>query len=365
MLSDDRQSPAEPGPPAGRANGFDLVRLAAALAVVLDHSYLLLGRGTPVIASWTDRRMDLGGLAVLTFFAVSGYLVAGSWLGEPRLAAFARKRVLRIWPARCVLLVLTTLVLGPAVSTLGAREFLSRAQTWAYLQNVTLTPLQLHLPGVFESNPYAAKVNVALWTLPIEVTCYCLLAVVGFAGLLRRPRILVAATAAMALVAEFGLPAGGRDLLLLVAGFFAGGCLYVTRAPLQGRLGVLAAVLAAGCLGTPLVEVSMFCWVYLVVFAGTRHFPRLRALTRRGDPSYGIYIYGVPIQQCLVLAGVAGPLWLLALSVPLVCAAGYASWHLVERRALAWGRGRRRPMRYPAIGAPAPARVSVGRASTA
>ncbi|MDP9220953.1 MAG: acyltransferase [Actinomycetota bacterium] len=332
---------------AGRANGFDLVRIGAALAVVLDHSFLLVGSATPVVGVWAHRQMDLGGLAVITFFAVSGYLVAGSWLGEPRLAAFARKRALRIWPALCILLLLTTFVLGPLVSTLGVGEFLSRGETWAYLQNVTLAPLQLHLPGVFEANPYPGRVNVALWTLPIEVFCYCVLGIIGFVGLLRRPRILVATTLGVVGLAEFVVPAATRDLMLLIACFLAGSCLKVTRAPLTPRLALCAALTAVACLGTPLATVSMFGWIYLVIFTGTRKFRRLGAVTRRGDPSYGIYIYGVPIQQCLVLAGIGHPFPMAVASVVTVSIAGYASWHLVEYRALAWGRTKR-PTQQPA-----------------
>lgn len=62
----------------------------------------------------------------------------------------------------------------------------------------------------------------------------------------------------------------------------------------------------------------------------------MRATGRFGDPSYGLYIFAFPIQQTLIWLnhGRLGwmPLFLLTL---LACfAAAFASWHLVEKRAL-------------------------------
>jgi peptidoglycan/LPS O-acetylase OafA/YrhL len=53
---------------------------------------------------------------VLIFFAVSGFLVARSWVGDPRLLPFALKRALRLMPGLAVVLLLTALVLGPLVT---------------------------------------------------------------------------------------------------------------------------------------------------------------------------------------------------------------------------------------------------------
>jgi peptidoglycan/LPS O-acetylase OafA/YrhL len=43
-------------------------------------------------------------------------------------------------------------------------------------------------------------------------------------------------------------------------------------------------------------------------------------------------VYGYPIQQTLVWAGVGSSIAMLCLSLPLSLAFGYASWHLVESR---------------------------------
>jgi len=69
------------------------------------------------------------------------------------------------------------------------------------------------------------------------------------------------------------------------------------------------------------------------------YHPMLQRLpTLGGDPSYGTYLYGFPIQQLIVqrCAGAAGnPLLLAALAMPLSLVAGFASWYLVEKHFLA------------------------------
>jgi len=42
------------------------------------------------------------------------------------------------------------------------------------------------LPGVFMENPRARGVNGSLWTLPVEVRMYVLVALLGVAGALRK-----------------------------------------------------------------------------------------------------------------------------------------------------------------------------------
>jgi peptidoglycan/LPS O-acetylase OafA/YrhL len=60
---------------------------------------------------------------------------------------------------------------------------------------------------------------------------------------------------------------------------------------------------------------------------------------KRGDFSYGTYLYAFPIQQLLVLRlGPGSPLANAALALPLSVLAGVISWHAVEKHFLKRGR---------------------------
>ena len=326
---------------AAPASWLASLRLAAAGAVVVDHAFLLTGHPTPVLLAWTGRELHLGGLAVLVFFVLSGYLVTSSWLAEPDLARFLRKRVLRIFPGLATVLLLSVLLLGPAVTQLPLAEYLSSGQTWSYLRGVLLAPIPLHLPGVFLDNPGTDYVNGSLWTLPLELIAYCLLGAAGLLGLVRR-RWPLPALAAVLLVATQLVPvlsqSGLGDPLL----FFALGASARVFPPPMGT------TLAAGASGLLSVSVLLGTYTlgalaltYLILFLGTRTCGPLAHAGRWGDPSYGIYIYGYPVQQALVGAGWTSVWSMAATSVVLVVPLGYLSWHLVEKRAMTWGRRER------------------------
>ena len=73
-------------------NNFDAIRIVAAFTVLYSHQFALTGRPEPSffgLHSW-------GGLAVIVFFVVSGFLVTGSWYNDPSVLRFGARRVLRL-----------------------------------------------------------------------------------------------------------------------------------------------------------------------------------------------------------------------------------------------------------------------------
>lgn len=322
-------------------NGFDLLRLLAAALVLVDHSYLLAGHVQPGFALG-DRTMMMGALGVCVFFVVSGHLVTDSWLRHPALAPFVLKRVRRIWPALTVAVVGTTLVLGPLLSSLSPPRYFSSSGTWDYVATVTLAPVRYGLPGVLLGNPLPGVVNGALWTLPIEVLLYCCLALLGFAGLLRL-RWLPVLAAGGALVCSSTLPNARQvDLTVLVACFCLGAAtrtVPLTFGRVEGLLAGTALLLGLAAGWLPLALVG---FAYLLVAVGRRPVRRVGRVVRLGDPSYGMYIYGYPVQQALVAAGLRQVPALMAVSLVVVPALGYLSWHVLEEPVL-----RRSPRRDP------------------
>ena len=71
--------------------------------------------------------------------------------------------------------------------------------------------------------------------------------------------------------------------------------------------------------------------IYLALHPGLPVFPAARF----GDLSYGLYIYGWPVEQLvLYLRPDAGWRELFAIALPVTAIVAFCSWHLVEKRAL-------------------------------
>ncbi len=327
-----------PGAPTTMARGhnlFDAIRILAASLVIMGHAWPLSGlESAPRVSGIT-----INHLGVYIFFVISGYLLSRSWNRSPRPVFFLIRRALRIFPALILVTLVTVFVLGPLVSTASAAGYWGSAQTWTYLGNVTLL-MQYELPGVFADNPTTA-VNGSLWSLGPEFCCYLLLVVLGVFGawFSRIVRALVAIGIGATIIV---VPFHGafRTTMIAVVFFVLGSLLAELPADMclplwPAILGGVALFLFAGTAGL------LVAWVvipYVVVAIGMRSSRITGPLHRLGDPSYGMYLWAFPLQQILIAA--FGPLPLaISIGVVLVGAAalGYASWHLVEKRAIGWG----------------------------
>ena len=325
------------------------------MLVLVAHAVALIGRDLPVVPLTSE---DIGGLGVQIFFAISGLLVARSWLNEPRVGAYLMKRALRILPGLVVVVVLTAYVLGPAVTTADRLDYLTSKAPASYVLGNTL---MLHedavsghvkevlpaaaspgtLPGVFEDNPYhVALVNGPLWTLPLEVTAYVLLLLAGLMALRRAWHVRVVLAALVVAGIVLAVKAAPEAAYPLFAAFAGGALLYTVRArlPLDGWIFAASVVgwIAAYQLplGPRLIVIALTA-AYAVTFLGLRGIDRLRALTRPGDVSYGLYIYHWPVSQTIVLAtGTRSAAVSICLSLVVTYALALASWRLVERPAL-------------------------------
>ena len=98
----------------GRDNNIQLIRLLAAAAVMLFHSYVFTGNigEDPLFRATGTTNFSV--IGVECFFVLSGFLVTRSWLTRPGLAAFAAARALRIYPALFVAVASGRLIHGMA-----------------------------------------------------------------------------------------------------------------------------------------------------------------------------------------------------------------------------------------------------------
>lgn len=333
-----------------RYYGFDAVRIFAALAVVLTHSFALTGfeEDRPII-SVGNLNIAPGYLGVCIFFVTSGFLVAQSWGRTSGVREFIRNRFARIWPALTLLIFASVFILGPIVTTVSTGEYFRDKMTLEYLvKNSTLVlGTASKLPGVFVGQP-GSSVNGSLWTLPQEIYAYIILASVGLTGLLRRWWGGLLVFIGFVCFWRFGFYAGsgprgiGFSLSIvnvsfstaLGAWFFAGVAL--VKIPLRGIKLFIPGVLLTGvafAVGEPLLFFIGF--PMLVIGCGASSPKALRGLHQIGDPSYGIYIYSFPLQQVLFRYGVATtPVPMFLLAAPLATLLGFASWRFLEHPAL-------------------------------
>ncbi|WP_395023953.1 acyltransferase family protein [Comamonas odontotermitis] len=320
------------------ANNFDALRLFAALSVLYSHQFPLTATTPP---AWMNVAM-IGGAAVMAFFVISGYLVTLSWWAQPRLLPFAAKRVLRIWPALTAVVLLALFVLGPVFTKVPLHDYWQNAVTWDYLRNIALQ-IRFSLPGVFTDHPLPNSINGSLWTIPIEVSCYAVLAAAGLLGLLRSRRIwaLLCVAYLVWFLSTMTMDlTGAMNHYWEFPAYFAFGSLIAAfnKQFLQHRavfaIAACACALVAYALGFPYSALLLFMPATLLA-VGTASWPILSQAGRLGDVSYGVYLYAFPIQQCVrALAPGLDFTTSLAVVVALTLAAGWLSWRLVEAPAL-------------------------------
>lgn len=255
-----------------------------------------------------------GGMAVDIFFSISGFLVGASLMTRD-LVSFVQARVLRIYPGLLVMVMVTVLCLGPAITTLPLGAYIADGGILAYVARcgTLFFGVVYELPGVFADPPYPRVVNGSLWTMPIEVKMYALLAATWLVSLVSKAHrtrlfelaiLAIAGLALAGLVIKTGL---GRssDLERLVWMFFGGASLFVFGRHVALDTRVTTGLAVAMCVA-PLVGTRLFNLVYdmeipyLVIYAAYVPGGLLRGFNKFDDYSYGMYIYAFPIQQLLV-----------------------------------------------------------------
>lgn len=355
----------------GRRNAYGLIRFILASLVIVDHAFPLGGFGPDPFWRFTRNQESLGGFAVAGFFVVSGFLIARSAMATD-LVGFLWRRVLRIFPAFWLVLVVSAVAVGPWFYRMqhGSLDgYFSRAPggPLGYLvQNGTLEIRQYGIYDLFRDTPYGLEVNASvlngsLWTLEYEWKCYLILGALGVFGVLHRARALVP-VAALGLTVLGSLHEAAPDLVRglapwlgdihfvrLTALFLVGSAaaLYPDRVPLDGRLAIGALAVLGGTLflsgGYHLVGV--LAMAYVTLWFAYRAPARLFAFGSKNDYSYGIYVYGFLVQMVLAQLGFhrwglpayIGAAWLITLLCAIV------SWHVVEKQALKlknWGPGK-------------------------
>ncbi|MDD2031068.1 acyltransferase family protein [Pseudomonas sp. 39167] len=333
-----------------RTNNFDLLRLCAALVVLISHSFALTGKSP---GTWNSLFMgyEPGSLAVSAFFAISGFLIAGS-LERRTYSEYWQARALRIVPALAVTSFLSALILGPCFTALPLGEYFQNPGTYRYLTNSIPYQTAYVLPGVFMDVTYPQTVNGSLWTIPIEAFCYVALAAIFFVG--RRTFSLVVPVLVLisaffvwlffygpiAPIRFFGttemLPTLRFGLMFLLGTF-----LWVFKDIVPFKGGVAAACLVILLIGSRFGYTNLALFIalpYLLMYLAYRRPFFVDGIRKLGDLSYGTYLFAFPIQQALVsITNKAINGWWLAITASVISMGlAWLSWHYIEKPAMSF-----------------------------
>jgi peptidoglycan/LPS O-acetylase OafA/YrhL len=344
-----------------RHNSVNALRLLLAGLVLVSHTIQDSTGGPDPIGWLTGSHVDIGTMAVDGFFALSGFLIAGSFVHSPSVWRYLWRRALRILPGFYVCLIVSAAVIAPLAWVLehgdlaGYPVFGDASATSYVWRNAGLYITQFHIADAFEGN----AVNGSLYTLFYEFVCYLLVAVVGVAGVLTRRAWVMVAIFGLAwvlllteAVADTGLVIGHptREILMRFGTMFLAGTLgllYADRIRLTVRGGIVAGLTlgAALLICMPIqsevrseltyTALASPAVAYLVLLAGSSR--RLQGIGSRRDLSYGLYVYAWPVQATLLVVGAASwwlPLY-FAVSLAIAMALAFLSWTFVEAPALA------------------------------
>ena len=333
------------------ANAFDALRCLLAAAVVYSHTFFLGGYPPEHFLAWTKGQAIVGELAVLGFFGLSGYLVTASYTRSHGLVDYLGKRVRRIVPGFWACLAVTAFVIAPAIFFLrngslgGFRWFGGDSSAFGYVvANLAIKVNSWNIDGVLVHATYGGSLNGSLWSLWPETLCYVLVALLGAAGFFARHRPLLllgvgaffVLHAAHVLVPTLGAPVLPTWLVLVdrgryVLAYLVGTVLWLWRDRLEpdrpSALLVLMALAALARFGGLQLLAPLIIPLALVLLG---HCFTLRL---RHDVSYGLYIYGFPVQQLLAATPLPRFPWPVFLAASLVVTFIFAflSWRFVER----------------------------------
>lgn len=301
-----------------RENLFIPIRLALALLVIYSHAYPLI---------YGDNQLDplmvltgyhtLGSFAVDMFLAISGFLVTASWDSSSSTWSFIRKRLLRIYPAFVVIMVVQAFVIAPLATPGPFSGYTLKQYGVIIAETADLVGYGFPYGGLltpFQGNPFPNEMNGSLWTVRYEFVCYVMLALGE--GFKRRKWLAWGLVVTAAVYFSGWLPPWHKVLTAAVGSveqwprlltFFLAGSLFFRlrdRIPHDYRIALVSLIgvgLTACCYPPALRLALPTGGLYLMLWIA--YHPRLLFLPKwhTFDLSYGTYLYAFPTQQCIMM----------------------------------------------------------------
>lgn len=332
-----------------KENNYNIIRFVSALMVIYGHMYVLLGQRAPVLFS-----NEINAIGFKILMVLSGYMITTSYLKDSKLKNYAVKRCFRIFPALIFYTLIMVLFIGPIVSVYGVKEYYESPATWEYLKNILLYPV-FALTGLFENNPYPGAVNGSIWALPVEfslyIFMYIILSIFSKDKIRRNAWFIIAITICILQLVhlkyypnKFFVLAGTDWLsaLNIYPYFMIGGIYSIVniRKYCNLQLASLAILIASSLSFDSMWKMELILMLvlpYFIISLGETKEPIFSKYFKRIDLSYGLFLWGFPIQQLIIKIvlvdrnTVLSPNIFFALS--LISTLGFAviTWYVIEK----------------------------------
>lgn len=339
-------------------NNFDLLRLLAASQVVIVHGITHLQ--VEFLYPLVDILNFFPGVPV--FFFLSGFLISAAWERNPDIKSFFGNRFYRIFPGLwfCVLVSVLLVTILSIVLNIKIPYFLLSA--WAFMQGTIFPQWNPSFLEWFGTG----VVNGSLWTIPVEMSFYILLPLIYIFSQQRNISISKIFVSMMlfsfAVFYALILSSPESDIQKLIIkiigfsaipwfGMFCAGVLvqkninfiypYVVNKAHIFFIIFIAFCFLGSFFNNPFLfgvanDIGILNYIVLCIFVTSfgYTFPFLAdKLLNRNDISYGVYIYHMPIFNCLIIFDMLGMNGLL-FGIFLTLFLSLMSWFFIEKPSL-------------------------------
>lgn len=329
-------------------NNLDLIRIMCAYFVIYAHAFALSpadGNNDILYKMTLLGYVSFGGVAVKTFFLISGLLVTNSLLSNGNILNYISSRFFRVFPAYAATIIITAIIFGPWLSNFSLRDYFSYDDVWSYIFKTLRLDVQYNLPGVFVDNTLSA-VNGSLWTIPMEIKSYFYLLLIYLTSIIFRSyKKTFIAIISIAILIEPFTPLKGHLIaksedpsIYLLYPFFSAGCLL---AILKNRITTsmlftlaIAAIIAFFLSDSDKAKTALFYVFASMSLLYASSLSLIRRLKIKNDISYGVYLWAFPVQQTIASLFVASPYVNILLSVVISSVFAYFSFKLIESPAM-------------------------------
>ena len=322
-------------------NNFDLIRLLAALQVVVVHSAEHFGLDKNLFVEILEY---IPGVPI--FFFISGVLIVRSYQRTDSLTLFYHNRLLRIYPGLWgCFLVSCAVVLIFYRFDCSIFDF----SKWAICQ---ITVLQFFNPD-FLREFGVGVLNGSLWTIPIELQFYLLTPFIA-----KKNNIKILLLLILFITVHFVFQILKTDSImwkLVTVSFIPWFCYFLLGAWVyfhfdkliswfRGKFFIwlaiyIVAVFFAKLAGMTTVgnninfTLSLFLIAMIMSFAFSFDGISFKLL-KRNDISYGVYIYHMLIINIFIQNDFMQNYWGMCLVIAITSFISFISWRFVEKRCL-------------------------------